>query len=59
MPFSAKEVASKIFCLCYQKKLLEQKDQVFKESGKAIEKVLDTTSVAKFTQESKAMKNLH
>ena len=58
MLFSAKEVASKIFCLCCQKKLLEQKDQVFKESGKAIEKVLDTTSVAKFTQKSKAMKNL-
>lgn len=58
MNFSIKEALSKLFCCCCKVKIIEQKDQIFLESGKEIEKVLDTTSVTRFAQESNQMNEL-
>lgn len=58
MNFSIKEALSKLFCCCCKVKIIEQKDQIFLESGKEIEKVLDTTSVTRFAQKSNQMNEL-
>lgn len=58
MDFSIKEALSKLFCCCCKIKIIEQKDQIFNESGKEIEKVLDTTSVTRFAQEANQINEL-
>ena len=58
MEFTVKEALSKLFCCCCKIKAIQQKDKIFKESGREIEKVLDTTAVAKFAQQTIAMKDL-
>lgn len=58
MNFSIKEALSKVFCCCCKIKVIENKDKIFAESGKEIEKQLDTKTVASFAQKSKIMNHL-
>jgi hypothetical protein len=56
--FVIKEALSKVFCCCCKIKVIENKDKIFAESGKEIEKQLDTKTVASFAQKSKIMNHL-
>ena len=58
MNYNIKEALSKVCCCCCKIKKIEQKVKIFDESGKEIEKILDTTSVIRFAQQSKQLKTL-
>ena len=58
MNYTIKEALSKVCCCCCKIKKIEQKVKIFDESGKEIEKILDTTSVTRFAQQSQQLKTL-
>ena len=58
MNFNLKEALGKIFLCCCNVKTIKQKDKIFAESGREIEKVLDTRAVATFAQQCRKMKYL-
>ena len=58
MEFDVKEALSKLFLCCCNVKTIKQKDKIFAESGREIEKVLDTRTVVTFAQQCRKMKYL-
>ena len=58
MNFNLKEALGKIFLCCCNVKTIKQKDKIFAESGREIEKVLDTRTVVTFAQQCRKMKYL-